>query len=127
MPGVPAFRALLVVLAASVAVSSCRSNSESVPPPTPEQNRLVPSGDISIAPPRFTFPEVPGAARYRITLRDAKGSEVARVEGTASPLIFPQTTSRSLIRGESYRWDILYLDPLGAPTGVGPQTTFVIR
>ncbi|MFN7973273.1 MAG: hypothetical protein U0166_13165 [Acidobacteriota bacterium] len=96
-------------------------------PPSSALDRFSPTGTVSGPPPRFTFPEAAGVARYRITVRDKAGAEVAKVEGTASPLIFPEAIGRSLIRGETYRWELLYLDPMGAPTGIGPKTAFVVR
>lgn len=95
--------------------------------PTPPAVRLDPSGALAVAPSRFTFPAVPGAASYLVVVWDGQRREVARVKGTASPLILPDALGGYFMRGEPYSWTLEAFDASGVSLGAGRPVPFQLR
>jgi len=119
--GVKRIRQMMIVpVALTIFAAACARTPESDVP-------LFPQGELAAAPPRFTFPPVPGAATYRLTIRDAGGKTVASLEGPASPIILSLDTRHYFKKGERYRYEVLPLNKQKNPAGKPRVASFLIR
>ena len=118
-------RATLLLL---IGLAGCvEPDPATVPAVSADPILAEPVGDVPIAPPRFVFPESPGVATYRLTVRDPAGRQVATVSGSGSPLILPAQVADYFIRGETYEWRVELVDERGRRVGEQQPRTFVIR
>lgn len=88
---------------------------------------LIPSGLLGAPPPRFIFPDVEGAASYRVVVSDPDGREIATVEGPRSPLVLPDATQRYFQRGVAYGWRVEARDAAGRPLAPASGASFTVR
>lgn len=95
--------------------------------PPAERVVVAPTGEVAAPPLRYSFPVTPGAARYRLSVQDAAGREIARAEGTGSPLFLAEPEARYFVRGERYRWTVEPLGGGGMPVGTPTTAEVVVR
>ncbi len=65
-----------------------------------------PLGDVTIAPRRFDWLDVSGAARYRVTLRRVDGSILWETQTTQSFVELPAAIREALAPAVAYTWEV---------------------
>jgi hypothetical protein len=83
---------------------------------------LRPSG--STAAVTFEWESPFNAARYRITVRDTKGTIVAAWEAQASPSVMETNLAGQLASGQAYVWQVTALDAANEVIAESRPTTF---
>ena len=83
---------------------------------------LAPSGATGSIEFRWESPFE--AARFRVTIHDSTGAEIARVEATGSPLAAGPELKAKLIAGADYSWQVTALDRAGEAIAESRPTGF---
>jgi hypothetical protein len=98
--------------------------------PTVNETRKPPRAVASDRPgtaDEFKWESPYQAARYRITLRDAKDALIFTAETTGSPFRPDATLKSQLRRGEAYTWKVESLDASGSVIAQSLPVTFVYQ
>ncbi len=117
-PRMPAYlAAATVLLLAGIGVYFRQRQTPGAPQPmvyrSQQFNADAPSGDIPDAPSRFSWREVPGAARYDLVVMEVDRTPVWSTQTAAVFADAPADIRRLMTPGRSFLWQVVARNPAG--------------